>query len=161
MSAESSYASAKEAWMSEHRASIHWSRNGHEFTHKEYSRDHVWTFVGGSEVFASAAPHYLGNPARVDPEEAFVASVSSCHMLTFLALAARDGFVVDRYQDEAVGQLEREENKRLAITRITLRPTISWGGSPPSEEQLAKLHASAHRHCFIANSVKTEISVEG
>jgi organic hydroperoxide reductase OsmC/OhrA len=145
--------------MSEHRATVHWNRNGREFSHKEYSRDHVWKFVGGSEVGASAAPLYLGDPNLVDPEEAFVASISSCHMLTFLALAARDGFVVDDYRDEAVGHMERNEHKRIAITKVTLHPDISWGGTPPSEEQLAKLHEGAHKHCFIANSVTTEITV--
>ena len=145
--------------MSEHRATVHWNRSGREFSYKEYSRDHVWKFVGGSDVGASAAPQYLGDPALVDPEEAFVASVSSCHMLTFLALAARDGFVVDDYQDEAIGEMERNEQKRMAITKITLRPNITWGGEAPSDEQLAKLHEGAHKHCFIANSVKTEITV--
>jgi organic hydroperoxide reductase OsmC/OhrA len=102
----------------------------------------------------------LGDPALVDPEEAFVASISSCHMLTFLALAARDGFVVDDYRDEAVGLMERNEHKRIAITKVTLRPEITWGGPPPDEAQLAKLHENAHKHCFIANSVSTEITVD-
>jgi organic hydroperoxide reductase OsmC/OhrA len=146
--------------MSEHRATVHWNRSGREFTHKQYSREHVWKFVGGSEVRASAAPQYLGDPALVDPEEAFVASISSCHMLTFLALAARDGFVVDDYRDEAVGLMERNEHKRIAITKVTLRPEITWGGPPPDEAQLAKLHENAHKHCFIANSVSTEITVD-
>ena len=145
--------------MSEHHATVHWNRNGREFTQKEYSREHVWKFVGGSEVRASSAPQYLGDATLVDPEEAFVASVSSCHMLTFLALAARDGFVVDDYRDEAVGLLGRNDKKRMAITHITLRPDITWGGEPPNQEQLAKLHENAHKHCFIANSVSTEITV--
>ena len=146
--------------MSVHRATVHWNRNGREFTHKEYSREHVWKFVGGSEIRASSAPQYLGDAALVDPEEAFVASMSSCHMLTFLALAARDGFVVDDYRDDAVGLMERNENKRMAITKVTLRPEIAWGSEPPNAEQLAKLHENAHKHCFIANSVTTEVSVE-
>lgn len=108
---------------------------------------------------ASSAPQYLGDAALVDPEEAFVASLSSCHMLTFLALAARDGFVVDDYRDDAVGLMERNEKKRMAITKVTLRPAITWGSEPPNAEQLAKLHESAHKHCFIANSVTTEITV--
>jgi organic hydroperoxide reductase OsmC/OhrA len=146
--------------MSEHRAKVHWNRQGREFTHKEYSREHLWKFVGGSEVRASAAPNYLGDPALVDPEEAFVAALSSCHMLTFLALAARDGFIVDDYEDEAVGYMERNAEKRIAITRVTLRPTIQWGSEPPSQDKLDELHANAHKHCFIANSVTTEITVE-
>ncbi len=145
--------------MSEHHATVHWNRDGRSFTQKEYSRDHVWKFVGGSEVRASAAPQYLGDAALVDPEEAFVASISSCHMLTFLALAARDGFVIDDYRDDAVGELARNEQKRMAITRVTLNPTITWGSEPPNAEQLATLHENAHKHCFIANSVSTEIVV--
>jgi len=145
--------------MSEHKATVHWNRQGTPFTQKEYSRDHVWRFEGGSEVRASAAPEYLGNDALVDPEQAFVASLSSCHMLTFLALAAREGFVVDDYRDEAVGLMERNAEKRIAITRVVLRPEIHWGGEAPSPDQLDKLHANAHKHCFIANSVTTKIEV--
>ena len=146
--------------MSEHRATVHWNRQDTPFTPKEYTRDHVWKFDGGSEVRASAAPQFLGNDALVDPEQAFVAALSSCHMLTFLALAARDGLVVDDYKDDAVGLMERNADKRVAITRVVLRPKITWGGDSPGAEQLDKLHASAHKHCFIANSVTTEISVE-
>jgi len=146
--------------MSEHRATVHWNRQGTQFTPKEYTRDHLWKFEGGSEVRASAAPQYLGNDALVDPEQAFVASLSSCHMLTFLSLAARDGFVVDDYEDEAVGLMERNAEKRIAITSVVLRPKITWGGEPPDPERLDKLHENAHKYCFIANSVTTEISVE-
>jgi organic hydroperoxide reductase OsmC/OhrA len=146
--------------MSEHRAKVHWRRGDREFTPKEYSRDHTWGFEGGTEVRASAAPNYLGNPALVDPEEAFVAALSSCHMLTFLALAARDGFIVDAYEDQAVGLLERNAEKRMAITRVTLQPNITWGSEAPSPEKLDELHANAHKHCFIASSVTTEITVE-
>ena len=146
--------------MSEHRATVHWNRQDTPFTPKEYTRDHVWKFDGGSEVRASAAPQFLGNDALVDPEQAFVAALSRCHMLRFLALAARDGLVVNDYEDDAVGLMERNADKRTAITRVVLRPKISWGGDSPSAEQLDKLHASAHKHCFIANSVTTEISVE-
>jgi organic hydroperoxide reductase OsmC/OhrA len=146
--------------MSEHKATIHWNREGTEFKQKEYTRDHVWKFEGGSEVRASAAPQYLGNEALVDPEQAFVAALSSCHMLTFLSLAARDGFVVDDYEDQAVGLMERNADKRMAITRVVLRPKITWGGEAPGSEQLAALHENAHQYCFIANSVSTAISVE-
>ena len=146
--------------MSEHRATVHWNRNGTPFEYKQYTRDHWWSFEGGTRVKASAAPEYLGNEELVDPERAFVAALSSCHMLTFLALAARDGLVVDDYRDEAVGTMARNENTRIAITHVVLRPTITWGSEPPSPEQLAKLHDAAHKHCFIANSVTTKISVE-
>jgi organic hydroperoxide reductase OsmC/OhrA len=120
----------------------------------------VWKFDGGSEVHASAAPQYLGNESLVDPEQAFVASLSSCHMLTFLSLAARDGFVVEDYRDEAVGMMERNAEKRIAITRVVLRPAIRWGGEAPDQERLDQLHENAHKHCFIANSVTTKIEVE-
>lgn len=145
--------------MSEHRATIVWNRQGTEFAYKEYTRDHVWKFDGGSEVGASAAPQFLGDDSRVDPEQAFVASLSSCHMLTFLALAAREGFVVENYEDPAVGFMERNDRKRLAITRVVLRPRITWGSEPPNQEQLDDLHHQAHEHCFIANSVTTEVEV--
>ena len=145
---------------SEHRATVHWHRQGTEFVHKEYTRDHVWQFEAGNEVRASAAPQYLGNVEHVDPERAFVAALSSCHMLTFLALAARDGFVIDEYRAEAVGVMERNAQKRIAITRVVLQPVISWGSAAPDQEQLDALHAKAHKHCFIANSVTTEVVVE-
>ena len=146
--------------MSEHKATVHWNRQDTPFTAKEYTRDHLWKFDGGSEVRASSAPQYLGNDTLVDPEQAFVAALSSCHMLTFLALAARDGFVVDDYRDEAVGVMERNAEKRVAITRVVLRPAISWGGAAPDPEKLDKLHENAHKHCFIDDSATTEISVE-
>lgn len=145
--------------MLEHRATIVWNRQGTEFTYKEYTRDHVWKFEGGSEVRASAAPKYLGNDALVDPEQAFVASLSSCHMLTFLALAARDGFVIDNYEDPAVGFMERNDQKKIAITRVVLHPKITWEGEPPNQEKLDELHHQAHEHCFIASSVITKIEV--
>ncbi len=145
--------------MSEHRATVHWNRSSEGFDYKEYNRDHVWKFVGGHVVNASAAPKYLGDPALVDPEEAFVAALSSCHMLTFLALACRDGFVVDDYEDQAVGFMERNAEKRVAITRVVLTPKITWSGEPPTEAKLDELHENAHKHCFIANSVTTEIEV--
>jgi organic hydroperoxide reductase OsmC/OhrA len=145
--------------MSEHRATIHWNRQGTEFTYKEYTRDHVWK-LADSEVRASSAPQYLGNESLVDPEQAFVASLSSCHMLTFLALAARDGLVVDDYLDDAVGLMERNADKRMAIVRVILRPKITWGGEPPDAAKLGELHENAHKHCFIANSVTTKIDVE-
>ncbi|KPK14052.1 MAG: osmotically inducible protein OsmC [Myxococcales bacterium SG8_38] len=145
--------------MSEHRVTVRWMREEAEFTHEGYRRDHVWRFEGGSEVLASAAPQYFGNPALVDPERAFVAALSSCHMLTFLALAARDGLVVDHYEDDAVGVMERNGQKRIAITRVLLRPKVAWGGEPPSQEKLDWLHQNAHKHCFIANSVTTVIEV--
>lgn len=147
--------------MSEHRATIRWKRESDDFSYEGYDRAHVWAFDAGVEVPASAAPAYHGDADRVDPEEAFVAAVASCHMLTFLALAARKRLVVDAYADEAVGRMEKNEDGKLAITHVTLRPKIAFGGDgPPTDEALARLHEQAHAHCFIANSVRSEITVE-
>jgi organic hydroperoxide reductase OsmC/OhrA len=147
--------------MSEHKATISWSRGAREFTYEAYSRDHTWRFDGGIEVAGSAAPSYKGSPACVDPEEAFVAAIASCHMLTFLAVAARRRFVVESYEDDAVGLMEKNDAGKLAVTRVALRPRIAFGGSPlPSPADLEQLHHLAHENCFIANSVKTEIVIE-
>ncbi|MGJ0512247.1 OsmC family protein [Methylocystis sp.] len=146
--------------MSEHKATIKWARNGADFGYKNYSRDHIWRFDSGVETPASAAPAYLGNPQRVDPEAAFVAALSSCHMLTFLALASNKGFVVDSYQDNAVGRLEKNASGKLAITHVELRPRIICSGDKqPMQADLEWLHDKAHRECFIANSVTTEVTV--
>jgi organic hydroperoxide reductase OsmC/OhrA len=147
--------------MAEHRVTVAWERGGRDFTYERYSRDHTWTFEGGASVSASAAPGYRGNPDLVDPEEAFVASLSSCHMLTFLALAAKKRFVVDRYTDRATGFLEKNQEGKLAVTRVELRPEIMFAGEkPPTPEELGELHERAHDLCFVANSVKTAVSVE-
>ena len=147
--------------MSEHRVTVDWQRGDREFTYQTYSRDHSWTFEAGARVDASAAPTYLGNPALVDPEEAFVASLSACHMLTFLALCTKKRFVVERYTDAATGHMEKNAEGRMAITRVVLRPGIDFGGEThPTREELDELHHKSHDLCFIANSVKTEITVE-
>lgn len=147
--------------MSEHKATIEWKRETPDFNPETYNRDHDWTFDAGITVRGSAAPAYKGGESCVDPEEAFVASLSSCHMLTFLAIAAKKKHVVDSYHDEAVGHLEKNEAGQLAITRVTLRPKVQFSGDRiPSAEDLQRLHDSAHHHCFIANSVKTEVAVE-
>ena len=146
--------------MSEHKATIKWARNGTDFSYKNYSRDHVWRFDNGVETPASAAPAYLGNPQRVDPEAAFVAALSSCHMLTFLALASNKGFIVDSYEDDAVDRLEKNASGKLAITRVELRPKILYSGTKqPTQTDIDWLHDKAHRECFIANSVTTEVNV--
>lgn len=146
--------------MSEHKVAVKWARNGSDFSYKTYNRNHIWRFDNGVEVSASAAPAYLGDPTRVDPEAAFVASLSSCHMLTFLALASNKGFIVDSYEDNAVGRLEKNANGKLAITVVELRPNISYAGDKrPSQTDLDWMHDKAHRECFIANSVTTEIRV--
>jgi organic hydroperoxide reductase OsmC/OhrA len=147
--------------MSEHRARIVWTRATPSFDYKEYNREHTWTFKNGAVVHAAAAPKFLGSEECVDPEEALVASISSCHMLTFLALCARKGVVVERYDDDAIGYLEPNGNKKLAITRVVLRPRIAFApGHQPEPPALAELHEKAHRECFIANSVLTQVTVE-
>ncbi|MEC8320920.1 MAG: OsmC family protein [Planctomycetota bacterium] len=147
--------------MSEHSAVIRWRRTSDDFAYSTYNREHAWEFDGGESVRASAAPAYKGDPSCVDPEEAFIASLSACHMLTFLALCTKQGLVVDSYVDEAVGRLERTEEGEMAITRVVLRPSIEFGGEgAPDEGVLAELHRDAHRHCFIARSVRTEVVVE-
>jgi organic hydroperoxide reductase OsmC/OhrA len=147
--------------MSEHFATIAWTRETPEFTVETYNRDHDWTFDAGVTVRASAALAYRGNERCVDPEEAFVASIASCHMLTFLAVACKRRFVVDRYHDEAIGFLEKNDAGRLAVTRVTLRPAVTFGGERvPTPDELRQLHDQAHHACFIANSVRTEVTVE-
>lgn len=146
--------------MSRHEATLSWSRGGRGFGYEEYPRDHTWRFDGGTEVRATAAPDYRGNPALVDPEEAFVAAVASCHMLTFLAIASRKRLVVDRYDDTATGFMDKNADGKLAITRVVLRPKIAFAGAAPPADELARLHESAHANCFIANSVRSEVVVE-
>ena len=151
--------------MSEYVATVEWKRNGAKFTDNRYSRAHSWRFDGGVTVPASSSPHAvpapLSDPNGVDPEEAFVAAVSSCHMLWVLSLAAKEGFVVDRYSDNAVGFMEKNAQGKLAITRIVLRPKISFSGElKPSSGDVDALHHKAHDRCFIANSVRTEISID-
>ena len=146
--------------MSEHKANVVWARNGVDFGYKNYPRDHVWRFPNGVEVPGSAAPAYLGNPERVDPEAAFVAALSSCHMLTFLAVASMKGFVVDSYEDAAVGHLEKNAAGKMAITRVDLHPKIVFSGAKlPAAADLDALHDKAHKECFIANSVTTEVKI--
>lgn len=148
--------------MSVHRAVVHWRSTDAPFTYETYTRAHVWRFEGGAEVQASAAPSYRGDPDLVDPEEAFVASLASCHLLTFLAIAAREGLVVEDYQDAPEGVLERNDAGRFSMTRVVLRPRVTFGGAAPAlaPDVLARLHARAHEECFIANSVRTEVLVE-
>ena len=152
--------------MSEHKAIIRWQNTGPDFLKGKYSRGHTWSFDGGITVSASASPSVVpvpySNPACVDPEEAFVASVSSCHMLTFTHLASRQGFQVDSYADEAVGIVTKNEAGIPWVSSITLNPQISYSGQrlpTPADEE--RLHHLAHEQCFIANSVKTKVNVGG
>jgi organic hydroperoxide reductase OsmC/OhrA len=147
----------------EYRATVEWAGEG-DFAANRYSRAHRWRFDGGAEVPASASPQVVpipfSDPASVDPEEALIASASSCHMLWFLHLARDAGLVVTSYRDEAVGTMGKDENGRIAFTRIVLRPRIDFAGEAPDAEALARLHEAAHDACFIANSLRTQIIVE-
>jgi organic hydroperoxide reductase OsmC/OhrA len=145
--------------MSEHHVTVSWERTTEDFAYESYSRNHFWTFEGGVAVPASAAPEFHGDPSRVDPEAAFVAALSSCHMLTFLAIAARKRLVVDGYRDAAVGTLETDAGGKLAITRVVLRPEVTFR-DPPPPEVVERMHHQSHEHCFIARSVKTDVRVE-
>lgn len=146
--------------MSEHQVMIEWKRATPDFSYQTYNRDHDWVFDNGATVRVSAAPGYLGNERCIDPEEAFVASISSCHMLTFLAIACKKRLVIDAYHDHAVGVLDKDGAGKMAITRITLNPHVRFGGDrTPSSEELAQLHEQTHHNCFIANSVKTNVVV--
>lgn len=152
------------AGMSQHTARISWAREG-DFDLKTYRRDHQASFDGGVTLPMSAAggpavPPGTVGAATVDPEELTVAAVSSCHMLFFLALAAKRGLVIDRYDDDPVGVLESKDGA-TSLTRITLRPKVTWGGTPPDAAVVTELHHSAHKRCYIANSLKSEVVVEG
>lgn len=151
--------------MSQYAATVLWRRNGAAFVDNRYSRAHRWTFDGGVEVAASSSPHVVPVPLSaanaVDPEEAFVASLASCHMLWFLSIAAKHGFVIDEYVDEAVGVIAKNSDGKLAMTEVTLRPAIRFGGDRrPSDAEHEAMHHEAHEQCFIANSVKTTIRCE-
>ena len=145
--------------MSEHRTSVRWVRGDAPFTYEAYPRRHHWKFGGGAELDGSSAPEYLGDAALPNPEEALVMALSSCHMLSFLAIAARKRLTVDSYDDEAVGHMEKNAEGRLAVTKVELRPRVRFSGAAPSADELRKLHEQAHHVCFIANSVKTQVTV--
>jgi organic hydroperoxide reductase OsmC/OhrA len=151
--------------MAHYTAEILWLRGEQAFTDNRYSRRHTLRFDGGVEVPGSSSPHVVPLPmsdaSAVDPEEAFVASLSSCHMLWFLAIAAKRRFCVDRYFDAAVGTMGRNAEGREAMLTVTLRPEVLFSGEHlPTREELADMHHKAHDECFIANSVKTEVRCE-
>jgi organic hydroperoxide reductase OsmC/OhrA len=151
----------------EYRATVKWARGAEEkFTDQRYSRGHTWSFDGGITVPGSSSPLSVRLPFSVaeaiDPEEAFVAAVSSCHMLTFLYVAAKQGFVVDAYADDALGVMTKNEQGRQWVSKVTLAPAIVFSGEKrPTDAQLDELHHLAHDECYIANSVKSEIVVQG
>ena len=152
--------------MSGHQATIRWTRNSPDFLNGKYSREHTWTFDGGITVPASPSPSIVAvpysNPAHVDPEEAFVAAISSCHMLTFLYVACRAGFQVDSYEDTAAGVMTKNEKGVPWISSVKLHPKIVYSGAKiPNSDDECNLHHMAHEQCFIANSVKTDVKVAG
>lgn len=151
--------------MADYTATISWQGQGTDFLAQRYSRAHRWSFDGGVEIPASSSPHVVPVPMSdaqaVDPEEAFVASLSSCHMLWFLSIAAKAGWVVEAYRDAAIGRMRRNQEGKLAMTEVRLRPQVRFGGGrQPDAAQLDALHHEAHEACFIANSVKSEIHIE-
>ena len=151
--------------MAESVATVRWERDTQDFRDLRYSRRHRWTFDGGIEVAASSSPGVvrvpLSDPAAVDPEEAFVASLASCHLLSFLWLAAKAGFVVDAYADDAVGVLAPKEGGRMWVSTVTLRPRVRFApGAAPDAAAFADLHHRAHEECFIASSVRTDVRCE-
>ena len=150
--------------MSIYTAKIFWKTDSPElFVKNQYSRAHAWGFDGGIMVPASSSPHSVRLPfsveAAVDPEEALVAATASCHMLTFLWLAAKAGFNISTYEDNAVGEMSSMEDGRQWISKITLDPQIEWIGDAPDAEQLADLHHRAHAQCYIANSIRSEVVI--
>jgi len=152
--------------MAQHKAKIEWKCETPEFRLGKYTREHTWAFDGGLKVAASAAPAVVpapySNPANVDPEEAFVAAIASCHMLTFLHVARLAGFQVECYEDEAIGEMGKNERGAAWVAVVTLSPKIVYGGDKrPSHEQEAQLHHKAHDGCFISQSVKTKVKVAG
>jgi organic hydroperoxide reductase OsmC/OhrA len=151
--------------MAEYGAHLLWLRGGQDFLDNRYSRRHLLRFDGGLEIPASSSPHIvpvpMSDPTAVDPEEAFVASLASCHMLWFLSIAARRGFCVDRYADNPLGVMAKNGDGRLAITVVTLRPEVAFAGDrQPDNEDVTRMHEQAHAECFIANSVKSEVRCE-
>lgn len=150
--------------MTSYTVTVRWDRDEKPFLERRYSRRHTWLFDGGAKVPASSSPHVvptpMSDPAAVDPEEAFVAAISSCHMLWFLSIAARRGFTVNRYEDRAEGEMGTNDRGRTAMLRVTLHPEVVYDGGAPDASDEAAMHEEAHEKCFIANSVRTEIVVE-
>jgi organic hydroperoxide reductase OsmC/OhrA len=149
--------------MADHVATVEWQSDG-EYRTGRYSRAHVWTFDGGAKVPASSSPHVvpvpMSAPEAVDPEEALIAAASSCHMLSFLWVAHAAGLDISHYRDVAHGRMGKTESGGIGITRILLKPEITFAGRTPDKEELARLHEEAHEQCFIANSLRSEILVE-
>ena len=150
--------------MGSYQATVQWSRDGANFLDNKYSREHVWSFDGGAIVMGSSSPHVVpapySNPAAVDPEEALIVALASCHMLSFLYVAGKQGFVVDEYRDQATGKMTKNAAGKNWISEVTLHPKILFSGTKtPDQPEIAAMHHEAHEECFIANSVKTDVRV--
>lgn len=146
--------------MSEHKATVRWKRGTPDFVYETYDRTHSVRFEGGIEIKGSAAAEFMGKKELANPEEVLAAALSSCHMLTFLAVSCKSRLVVDSYEDTAVATLGKNAEGKMCVTHIALRPQIKFGGEAPSPEKVKELHDKAHRNCFIANSVSCAVSIE-
>jgi len=146
--------------MSEHLICVEWARKSEDFSYEKFSRDHVWHYGNETKICASSSPDFFGNPQCLNPEQGFAASLSSCHMLTFLALCSRRNYVVDSYSDEAVAVLGKNNIGKIAIIKVELRPVVGFApGKAPTREQFTTLHDRAHDNCFIANSYASCVEV--
>jgi organic hydroperoxide reductase OsmC/OhrA len=147
--------------MSEHRISLEWSRNGGPFSRGNYSPDHLIRYAGGQTLHGSPASTFMGNDAYTDPEQLLLSALSACHMLTFLAVCANRSYVVDDYNDQAIAILEKNAAGQMAVTRAILAPKVTFSGDKqPTSEEYTALHERAHKACFIANSVKTQVELK-
>lgn len=147
--------------MSEHKVKISWKNEKEDFSYAAYDRTHTWEMDGGKSLKASAAPEFMGDIHFLNPEEALAGALSSCHMMTFLFLASKKKMVVESYEDQSVAVLEKNQNNKMAVTKLFLRPKVVFrGDSQPTKEVIHSLHEKAHEECFIANSVLTEIILE-
>ncbi len=150
--------------MTEIQSTVTWERGDAQFIDGRYSRSHFWSFDGGAVVPASSSPHFVPLPfsieSAVDPEEAFVVSLSSCHMLWFLSIAAKRCFRVNYYRDVAIGEMSKSEDNKLVISIVRLRPQVDWEGDTPADSEIVEMHQKAHEECFIANSVRTTVLTE-
>jgi organic hydroperoxide reductase OsmC/OhrA len=147
--------------MSEHKVKISWQNKGTDFTYSAYDRTHTWEFEGGKIIQASAAPEYMGKIDFINPEEALAAALSSCHMMTFLFVCSKKKYILETYEDLSIAILAKNENNKMAVTQLYLRPKITFKGeNQPSKEMIDFLHEKAHEECFIANSVLTKIIIE-
>ncbi len=146
--------------MSEHKATVFWKRTSSDFNYDSFDRSHLMTFEGGQRLSASSAPEFLGKKELANPEELYVAACSSCHMLTFLAIAAKSRLTVNSYEDHPVATLEKDDKGVMRITKVNLRPKVIFAETVPAEK-VKELHAKAHKHCFVANSVNCEMTIDG